>query len=346
MFGHRKPNLTLRDVADAAGVSVSTASRALNGRAKQYRISVQTEERVRVIAKRLRFQPSQMARSFRSRRSGLIGIVVPDLSNPFFSYIARQITLSAEKDGYSALLADSRDTTSHEQRLVSELQSRQIEALVVCPVGSRSEHLEIVHRSGLPMVLVDRCFPGKAMVQVTSDHRGGANRVVKLLIDRGHERIGAIQGRPGTLPNQQRLDGLKDALADAGIEFGASLVAGDSFGEASGYEATHQLLEDHPDITALFSFGIPNALGALRAANECGRQVPEGLSIVTFDDLPSAEFMRAPITAAAQDIEKIGRIAAELIAMQLRSGKRPRKRMHRIDVQIIERASVTEACKA
>tara|TARA_R110002049_G_scaffold27321_2_gene94088 strand:- start:197686 stop:198726 length:1041 start_codon:yes stop_codon:yes gene_type:complete len=335
--------ITLQTVADAAGVSVSTASRALAGKAKSYRISDKTEKLVREAAERLGFRPSRVARSLRSQRTGLIGVVVPDISNPFFAAIAKEVTLEAEVDGYSVLLADSRESTETEQRLITEFLDRQIEALVVCPVGTESTHLAAADRSGIPVVLVDRTFPDADMVQVTSDHIGGAKAAITLLLEQGHRNIGILQGLPKTLPNQQRLDGVRSTLQSQQIPFDTTRVAGDNFTETSGHQSAIEILSRHPDTTALFAFSTPNAMGALRAAAEVGLDVPRQLSIVAFDDAPFAEFLKVPLSTISQDVRRLGTTAAKLVSNHLRTGKRPHQKLHHVDVAIIRRLSIHEA---
>ena len=335
--------VTLHQVADAAGVSVSTASRALNGRAEAYRISEKTVKSVQKEAQRLGFRPSLLARSLQSQRSGLMGVVVPDVSNPFFAAIAREVTLQAEANGLSVLLADSRETTSVEIKLLDELLSRRVEALVVCPVGTDSEHLTKTDEAGTPIVVVDRCFPETTLTSVTSDNVRGAQQGLQQLLKHGHSVIGCLQGLPGTLPNQQRLSTIRQTMKEAGLPFTASLVAGNNFTEQSGYESAKKLLSSRPDITALFAFSTPNAFGALRAAEEVGRSVPDNLSVVTFDDSPYAEFMRVPLSTISQDVERLGRTAAEVITKQIRTGKKPRKRTHTIPVKLIPRHSIAKA---
>jgi len=333
--------VTLKKVAQAAGVSVSVASRALNGHGKTYRIKDDTVQRVQHVAERLGFRPSQVARSLRTQKTGLIGVVVPDLANPFFASIARSITLASETEGYSVVVADSREQTLLEQRLVEQLVDRQIEALVVCPVGQTCEHLQAVEQQGLPIVLVDRTFPNCDLLQVTSAHRDGAERAVRLLTKQGHRVIGVLQGLPGTLPNEERLSGLRAALRDSQLTFDPSLVAGDNFTEPSGYQSALRLLSRRPDISALFAFSTPNALGGLRAAREVGRQVPEQLSMVTFDDSPFADFMSVPLSTICQDVQRLGSQAAALVLRSLACDKSlSKKYRHEIPVRVIRRSSI------
>jgi LacI family transcriptional regulator len=149
-----------------------------------------------------------------------------------------------------------------------------------------------------------------------------------------------LQGFPGSLPNEERLAGIQHALKNIPMGLDASHVRGDHFSESSGYDATHWLLEHHPEITALVGLSSQNTLGALRAASERGLRIPYDLSLVTFDDHPFANFLATPITTARQNIAELGRLAATLIVNRVKSGKRPRKKMHRVPVQTIERASI------
>jgi LacI family transcriptional regulator len=334
--------VTLKQIGEIAGVSVSTASRVLNGHAREFRISPATEQLVRETAKDLNFRPNQIARSLQSRQTKLIGVVVPDISNPFFAAIARQVTLDAEEKGYCVLLADSRDETSMEEKLLDRLIDRQVDGLVVCPVGLESKHLEAINASGLPLVVVDRGFEKSPIVTVTSDHCAAAERVARLLIDRGHREIGVLQGTPGALPNEQRLKGFRRALAKRHIPFAKDRVAGGNFSEQSGYESAKCLLARYPQITALFACSTPNALGGMRAAQEVGRSVPSGISIVAFDDSPFADFMAAPLTTASQDEAELGRTAARLVIGQISSETKPRKKLHVITMKIIDRDSVSD----
>ncbi|WP_237607595.1 LacI family DNA-binding transcriptional regulator [Roseimaritima sediminicola] len=329
-------------MAERAGVSVSVASRSLNGHAKAYRISEATVLRVKAAADQLGFRPSHTARSLRLKKTGLVGVVVPDLANAFFASISRTIALAAEAEGYSVIVADSREQTEHEVRLLHQLEARQVEAFVVCPVGSEDAHLRQIDGRGTPVVLADRTFPDCGLLQVTSQHRRGARQATELLTAKGHRLIGVLQGLPGTLPNDQRLCGHAEALAKVGISMDHSLVAGDNFTEASGYVSAKRLLAERPDLTALFAFSTPNAMGALRAAAEAGRSVPEDLSLVTFDDCPYADLMRVPLSTVCQDVERIGQLAAELALRAVTGSARKKTQCrHDVETRVIVRDSIS-----
>src|SRR4051794_21861011 len=223
--------VTLEQVAQVAGVSPSTASRALAGKARQCRISETTERAILQAAKGLGFQASHVARSLRTQRTGLIGLLVPDASNPFFAAIARKATINAEREGLSTLLADSHDSIEHERDLLTHLQSRQVEGLIVCPIGDSSSHLQSLSRSGAKVVVVDRWFPDTQLPTVTSENDKGAFIATSALIEKGHRNIGCLQGRPVTSTNDERLLGFTRALEANQIEPDAMLIHGDDFNE-------------------------------------------------------------------------------------------------------------------
>ena len=331
----------LQDVAHAAGVSVSTASRVLSGKAKACRISRSTEAAVHKAAKSLRFRPSQVARSLRLQQTNTIGVVVPDMANPFFAAIAREITIAAEASGRVVLMADSRDTTEHELTCVQQLLTRQVEGLLICPVGRTETHLSKVTNADLPVVLVDRVFHNTPFVSVTSAHCEGASEVVDLLLANEHRTIGVLQGLPGTLPNEERIRGYRDSLGRRGISFDPSLIRGENFSAASGYGACKSLLEERRDLTALFAFSNQNAFGALKALQESGLRVPEDVSLVTFDDHPLFDHLAVPLTAASQDARALGSTAADLLIKRIESGRRPRKTLHCVPTRLVERCSVS-----
>lgn len=332
--------MTLKRVAELAGVSIATASRVLAGKGDAHRISAATVTAVKAAAERIGFRHSHLARSLRSGQSALLGMVVPDIANPFFAAIAREITLAAEAKGYSVLLADSREDDVAERRLVQQLRDRRIEGLAVCPAGLAQDHLAAAQADGLPLVVVDRGFADGDLPTVTSDHAQGAKALAALLLAAGHRQIGVLQGRPGTLANDERVAAFSAALAAAGVRLSAARVRGEAFSEASGLAAAAALLAEQPAITALFALSNQIALGALRAAGAAGRVVPRDLSLVTFDDLPHADFLNPPLTTACQDVPALGRRAADLLLARIAGAPRPRVRLQRVPVTVIARASV------
>jgi LacI family transcriptional regulator len=318
----RSPTPTLQRIAEQSGVSISTISRILSGQAGRYRISKKTEAAVRALAKQVNFVPNQLARGLRLKKTLTIGLVIPDISNPFFAGIAQQVALGTHKHGYSVILCDSQDSIELEAQALALLQSRHIEGVVLCPVGQSAKHLSAFTNDGLPMVLVDRFFPGVAIPFVSSDNVAGARQATEFLIANGHRRIICLQGLRGTSPNEFRVQGYKEALAAHNIPVDESLIAGDSFTEESGYIETKLLLRTQPDARAILALSNVNALGAVRALVEEKRSVPEDMSIVSFDDPAYAPYLSPPMTTMRQSYSEMGTVAVKLLFDEIQFPRR------------------------
>lgn len=331
---------TLHCIAAKSGVSISTISRVLSGQAERYRISAETQETVRRVAKEFNFVPNQLARSLRLKKTLKIGLVIPDVSNPFFASIARQVALGTRKHGYSVVLCDSEDSTDLEVQSLALLQSQHVEGVVLCPVGQTGEHLTQFVDGKLPIMLVDRYFPDLAIPYVSSDNYAGAKLATEHLISRGHRRIACLQGLRGTSPNELRLQGYKEALANNRLPVDEALIAGDSFSEQSGYIETKLLLKTAPDITAILALCNLNALGAVRALAEEKRRIPEDISIVSYDDPPYAPFLATPITSIAQSFNEIGEVAVKLLFDQIKSSRKQSRGGILLPTSLVERKSV------
>ena len=336
--------VTLRDIADDLGVSVSTVSRVLNGQARQYRIGAKTEKIIRDKAAALNFAPSQIARGLRMQSTQSIGLLIPDLSNPFFAGIAHAVTQFAAQQGYTVLLCDSLEESDREAESVNLLRQRQVEGLIICPVGLHTDPLRALIETGLPTVLVDRYFDDLNLPYVTSDNHRAAAVATEHLIRHGHRRIACLCGLPHTSCNEDRLTGFREAMKSNRLRTDKSLIVGDGFGRDNGYAHTQQLLQSGCSFTALFAFSNLLALGAIDALREAGRRVPEDVSIVCFDDHPYADHLATPMTAVAQDNLAMGRRAAELLFARLQNNRKiPSQSL--IPTRLIPRASVRDLTK-
>ncbi len=313
---------TLQGIAERSGFSVTTVSRVLSGQATRYRISKQTEAAVRKLAKEFNFVPNDLARSLRLKRTLKIGLAIPDISNPFFAGIARQVTLGAHKHGYSVALHDTEDSIDLEIQALELLQRRNVEGVVLCPVGQSGEHLRKFLARSLPIVLVDRYFPNLPLPYVSSDNVAGAREATELLIANGHRRIACLQGLHGTSPNESRIRGYKDALANHHLPIDERLIVGDSFSEQSGYIETKLLLKTAPDVRAILALSNVNALGAIRALTEERRNIPDDISLVSFDDTPYSAYLATPMTTVTQSYSEMGEVAVKLLFDQIQSSRK------------------------
>ncbi len=333
-------SVRLVDIAKKTGYSVSTVSRALHGNSTKYKISEETIEKIQSVADELGYRANELARGLKSRKTHTLGLVIPDISNPFFSSISRSVEREARKSGYSVILCDTEEKTSLEIDAVQLLQGRNVEGLIVAPVGQICEHLEIVYKSGLPIVTVDRYFPQKDFPFVTSDNYKGAYDAVLYLIENGHTKIACIRGLKNTTPNDHRIRGYKDALSENNIPVVESLIVGNSFGEQNGYTEAKILLKLKKRPTAIFAFSNLITLGALKAIEEENLSVPEDLSIVAFDDQPYFDHLATPISSVAQQNIEIGQIATKIICNQIKSKTSSFAEGVIIPTKLIKRASV------
>ena len=315
----REGDPTLKKIAAESGVSVPTVSRVLSGKGERYRISQTTIELVNRIAKELNYTPNFLASSLRLKRTFTLGLIIPDISNPFFSSLARSVEKATRRGGYSIILCDSEETTKIEIESFKLLESRKVDGLIVSPVGQESRHFLAGNEPRVPMVLVDRYFPELNIPFVTSDSYHGAFDAVTHLIDNGHRRIACIQGLHDTSSNIDRVRGYVDAHNKRFLEVDESLIVGDNFGEENGYIEAKLLIRRAQRPTAIFCVGNLISLGVLRALAEEGLSIPQDISLISFDDHPYFSFLSPPITTVAQQNKELGRIAAKLLLERIES---------------------------
>lgn len=305
--------VTLQDVAEKAGLSPSTASRVLNGKSEKYRISEASEQRVLDAARELGYKPNLLARSLRRQETLSVGLVVPDLSNPFFAHVTSSIQRSAHQAGYNLIVCSTDERLKLEVEHIDLLLSKRVDGLIVMPVGQEYRHLQRLLDEGKPLVLLDRHFEELDACCVTVDNSRAAFEATEHLIEHGHERIGLVQGLPHTSTNRDRKQGYVDALQKHGLPVDDRLTAGRDFGAQSGYEAAGRLLGADEPPSALFALGERLTLGTLRAISEAGLQVPEDISLVSFDDVDFAPFVAGSLTAVAQPREAMGEAAVDVL---------------------------------
>jgi LacI family transcriptional regulator len=304
---------TLKSLAGELGLSVCTVSRVLNGKSRQYRIAKITEQRVLRHARECEFSPNLVARGLRLKKTFAVGLILPDLSNPFFAKIARSVAEEAHERKYTLEICDSQDNTAIEIDALQHLQDRHVDGLILCPVGNKSDHLQALLHARQPIVLVDRYFPDLKLPYITSDNVGGAETATRHLLEHGHREIACLQGLPRAVTNVQRLKGYRRALHSHQVRANSDLIAGNGFTRQSGYHSTRNLLAKRREFSAILAFSNQIALGALQVLNETGLNVPEDVSLVSFDDIDGVEFFATPLTTVAQPVQEIGQTAARIL---------------------------------
>jgi LacI family transcriptional regulator len=306
---------TIRDVAKKAGVSVATVSHVINGTRK---VAPETEARVRRAMEELGYQPNAIAQSLRKRTTYAIGILVSDITNPFFATLVRGAEDAALEAGYSVIVCNSDEDPQKEDMYIRALWRRRIDGMLIAPTrdGTSSALQELVQRK-LPFVFVDRKAKGIEADAVLSDNIGGAYLATKHLIERGHKRIGIVLGIPGATTTEERLLGYRQALEEAGIPFSEDLVVWGGYRMEGGRKACAQLLSLSDPPTAIFSTNNLMTVGVLQELSHRGIKIPEEVAVVGFDDLEWAEIVHPPLTVVAQRPYEIGYQAFKILLERL-----------------------------
>ena len=306
---------TIRDVAQRAGVSVATVSHVINGTRK---VAPETAARVRRAMEELDYHPNAVARSLRTRKTQAIGVVVSDITNPFFATLVRGAEDAAIEAGYSLIVCNSDETPEKEDLYVRLLWRRRMDGLLIAPVrdGASSAVQELARRQ-MPFVFIDRKAKGVEADAVLSDNVGGAYLATQHLIERGHKRIGIVLGIPGATTTEERLAGYRRALEEAGIPLAEDLVVWGGYRVAGGRRATAKLLSLSDPPTAIFSTNNLMTVGVLKELFHRKVRIPKDVAVVGFDDLEWAEMANPPLTTVAQQPYEIGHRALALLLEQL-----------------------------
>ncbi|MBN1457104.1 MAG: LacI family DNA-binding transcriptional regulator [Sedimentisphaerales bacterium] len=332
--------ITLKDIARDVGVSTTTVSRVLAGKARKYRICDQTAKKVLSSAKKHNFKPNLSARALKLRKTYTIGVVVSDITNPFFASIAQSIELEARKQDYAIVLCDSGEDIFTEIECVELLRNRDVDGLIVSPVGEESNHLENICKEKLPLVLLDRYFPDLTIPYVACDSYTASQEAVSYLIKCGHHKIACIQGRVETISNKNRIAGYKKALRSNGIKLNNNFIIGDDFGEASGYLSMKLLLNQSPAPTAVLALSNPISLGALRAIREKDLKIPDDISIIAFDEQLYSKYLATPMTTIEQKNSEMGQVAVQLLIKQIKAKRYSSNKGILLPCNFIQRDSV------
>jgi DNA-binding LacI/PurR family transcriptional regulator len=300
----------LTDVADLAGVSLSTASRALND--SDHPMNDQTRQAVLAAAKQLGYGPNIVARSLRTERTLTVGIVVENILSPFIPPIIRGIQDSIDEHGYVSIIMNVDWDAENELRAIKTLNNRQIDGIILVESCIRNSE-EVAELKDKPHVFVHRLFDVPSPGSVVPDDHHGAKLAVNHLLKLGHRRIAFINGLENWAATIDRLKGYNDALADADLNADSTLIKDGDWNVQSGYRAVKELLSLAEPPTAVFAGNDLMALGAIYAAQELGMQVPRDLAVVGYDDRDFAGFVRPSITTVQMPCEEMGRKSAEIL---------------------------------
>jgi LacI family transcriptional regulator len=325
---------TIREVARLAGVSPITVSRVLN---QSGPVNAETRLRVEAAITRLNYVPNVLARSFRSKRTQTLALVLTDITNPFWTRIARGVEDTARQAGYSVILCNTDENESIQLDTVNLLLQKQIDGILLVPRRNGAALVERIQAQRVPVVVLDRRIPAPVDI-VRGDSEQGAYQLTRLLLELGHQRITLLSGPRDVPTSADRAAGFQRALAEAGCEAGGQIVY-DEYSYVSGYASAGRALRQTPRPTALFAGNNLIATGALRAVLELGLRVPQDLSMVCFDDFPPELLVEPFFTTAAQPAYELGCQATRLLLERLTGSQDPPPREIILPVEIIARRS-------
>jgi LacI family transcriptional regulator len=331
------PQVTIRDVAKLAGVAPITVSRVVNNVPG---VSPATRERVNKAITDLNYVPNAMAKSLRSQQSRTIALVLTDITNPFWTTIARGVEDTAARKGYNVIFCNTDEDLKKEANYINILLQRRVDGLIIAPSSNNKDSLLSLKRHNVPCVLVDRRVNGFNADVVRSDSREGARLLTQHLINLGHRQIAILAGPSNVFTSRERLSGYLETLQKNNIPVDDGLIKVGMFEEDGGFQYTNKLLTCVPRPSAIIAANLSIAIGALRALREAQLRIPEDMALVCFDDLPQASLIYPFLTVWAQRPYAMGVAAAELlVARMISKTKRHKIREIVIDADLIIRKS-------
>lgn len=333
--------VTISDIAQMAGVSKATVSRVINE--KSAGVGEETRRRILQIIETTGYLPNSLARSIVVAQTHTLGLVIPDVGNPFFPQIVQGIVRCARENGYTVFLCTSDNNPEMEDASLMSLIKQRVDGVVlISSAQARSEGLAHLKRHGVPVVLVDR-FVGddRDQASVVIDNRGGTREAVTHLLRGGHTRLAFLGGTEGVYSTTERLRGFRDAVVERGLRMEDMVVSFGHYDIPSGVELMERLLDTHPEVTAVMAGCDLIGIGALKACRQRGVQVPERIELVGFDGIEMAEVYEPPLSTVAQPIEIIAQEAIRLL-LALIDGDESARRHIVVDPRLTLRATTRE----
>lgn len=310
----------IEDVARQAGVSTATVSRVLSG--KPY-VSDDLRKRVLGAVQSLNYRPSRVARSLRVQRSSIIGLIVSDIQNPFFTAVVRAVEDAAYRQRFSVFLCNSDEDRAKETMYLELMLAEHVAGVILSPTLGENDAYRHLIEAGIPAVAIDRRVHNVDIDSVLVDNVGAAREIVTHLLDCGHRRIGAVVGTPASSTGEERLRGYVEALQSYGLAIEPDLIRTGMPRIATGREFTAELLSLPEPPTAIFTGNNLLTIGALGAIHERGLRIPDDIALAAYDEMDWMYFVKPALTVVAQPTYELGRTAVELLLQRMENPDRP-----------------------
>lgn len=313
--------ITIKDIAKKANVSIATVSRVMNNKADSMR--EETKQRVLDIIKEYKYQPNTIARSMITKKTATIGLIIPDVRNPFFPELVRGVEDFTKKNNYSLFLCNTDGDIEREKEYFNLMMEKSVDGIIYTHAYGGIDNLVNVNNK-VPIVLLDRGGDDQSFSGVYMENKRGGYLATKHLIELSHERIGCITGPEDIGNSKDRLKGYKRALTEAGISINPEFIKVGDYQMEGGYEAAKQLLKEK-EVSAIFVFNDLMAFGVYQAAQELGLNIPDDLSVVGFDNIKYNRLLNPKLTTVEQNKYKMGELATEMLLNEIKSGKDKKK---------------------
>ncbi|WP_428772572.1 LacI family DNA-binding transcriptional regulator [Vibrio sp.] len=312
---------TIADVARHCSVSIATVSQVLTNKG---RISSKTRQRVLEAVETLGYVYNQTAANLRHKTSNLVGLVTPDITNPFYAELIAGLSHYLEQHNTLLFLANAEENVERQKQFIDSLLSQNAAGMVICPaMDTDIEYLETVKSRGLPIVMAVRPMGYEQFDYVGTNNFMGVQLATEHLIKLGHRHIGFVGGLKQSRTRSYRLGGYLSKLIEHGIPFNDHYIRTCGANRSDAAKQTKELLEQHPEITAIIGYQDIVAFGVMRAVREQGKQVGKDISVIGFDDVPEAADTNPPLTTVSVSAREIGRTAGSLILERMQQNKQP-----------------------
>ncbi len=306
---------TIREVARLAGVSPITVSRVINNTSY---VSAETRLRVEAAIAELNYVPNKLAKSLRQKQTNTLALLVTDITNPFWTTVARGAEDVASEQGMNVILCNTDESENKQNTYLNLVLQKQVDGILLVPVNNdQCEAIQHIQGQDVAVVVMDRKVTNAEVDVVRCDSEGGAYQIIRHLLEKGHRQIAMLNGAANVFTAIERANGYRRGLTEAKLDAGAEQIYYGEFTLASGYEMTQQALKGNPRPTALFAANNFIAIGALRALHESGVRVPEDIAVVGFDDLPEEIVIEPFLTVSAQPAYEMGRQAMALLLKRI-----------------------------
>jgi LacI family transcriptional regulator len=311
--------ITIKDIAKKANVSIATVSRVMNNKADDIR--EETKQRVLNVIKEHDYQPNSIARSMVTKKTATIGLIIPDIRNPFFPELVRGVEDFSKINNYSVILCNSDGDIEREKEYLNLMKEKSVDGVIYTyAYGGFDDCIDEILNNKIPIVLLDRSRDDEKFSRVSIDNEKAGYIATKHLIELSHENIGCITGPDYIMGSRDRLKGYKSALKEAGLAINQAFIKTGDYQMEGGYLAAKELLKENR-VTAIFAFNDLMAFGVYQAAQEFGLTIPDDLSVVGFDNIKYNQLLQPKLTTIEQPTYRMGQLATEILLNQIKNNK-------------------------